>query len=332
MRKEKYSIYNRTLLSAFACLCLALTGCPSTSTYPPVLLPDPVEKDLVGPNTPVEVTISVLSNDSPGKYQTNYSEAYGTSIQPAFNENSWNHIEVATQPSVGQASVSGEAILYKNPGIAGTFSFRYQAFTQFDSIGLTNNVSAGYETVTVVVKDPTANATANYDEFTQSSIDSSFPLDVLHNDDNVAPSTVITATTQPTNGSVSISSDRKSLIFNQSATGTGNFTYTLTGGSTADVKVTTYLWQATIISNNSKVYGVIFKANARVVASLKSDSQSPVVYIQTDGVSTMYTAEPSSIISGSPLRLDNVISGRGLVRIFFDELHSPPLYSVSGPN
>lgn len=332
MRREKFSIYKRMLLSAFACLCLALTGCPDPA-YPTVLRPDPVDKDLVGPNMPVEVTIPVLSNDSPGKFQSNYAETYGnSSIQPAFNDNTWDHIEVASQPSVGQASVSGSEIIYKNPGTGGTFSFRYQAFTQYDSIGLTKNVSAGYQTVTVVVKDPTANAVAHDNYFTQSSIDSSFPLDVLHNDDNVAPSTVITATTQPTNGSVSISSDGKSLTFNQSSAGTGTFTYTITGGSTAEVKVTTYLWQATIISNNSKVYGVIFKANARVVASLKSDSQSQVVYIQTDGVSTMYTAEPSSIISGSPFRLDNVISGRGLVRIFFDELHSPPLYSVSGPN
>ncbi|MFC7676432.1 Ig-like domain-containing protein [Mycolicibacterium sp. GCM10028919] len=158
------------------------------------------------------VTIAVLGNDT---------DANGNPLT----------VTGVTQATNGTTTFTASGVTYTpNANYYGTDSFAYTA---------SDGAVTGTATVTVTVIQRFDDLVAVNDTVAVAEDSGTTVIDVLANDTDIdlGPKT-ITAVTQPTNGSVTVTGTTVSYIPNANFNGTDTFAYTVNGGPTATVTVT----------------------------------------------------------------------------------------------
>ncbi len=311
------------------------TGCPSTPGHRASrVVDDTVELHTNGGLT--SITIGVVSNDDPGtsSIATPILAEDGTIVAHDIQvyDLGWDHIELKQQPSRGSAVVNNMNIVYTSNGTSGTDSFEYTAFTQLGE--------AGSAEVTVYMLELGDNL-AVADGPISLPPGPGMYIDVLKND--VGDNLEIISTTAARFGSVSIVSNpggipgAPKILYSrgggQYASGTDDFTYTITGGSQATVSVVFNGFAEGVFVNSSDSVSVLFKVDASNVVELGSGAVPLVLrpaqgdlgrYQKRDAAATVtVVAETIPPLPGTPVQWTGQIGFDD--RIVFSDSPTPTL-------
>ncbi|WP_407659994.1 Ig-like domain-containing protein [Hyalangium gracile] len=206
-------------------------------------------------------------------------------------------VTAVTQPASGTVTVSPASVTFRPAAnFNGTVSFSY---TVSDGNGGSDTA-----TVTVVVTPVNDNPTATDDSFTVAEDSVATVLDVLTND-RAAPDTgetlTVTAVTQPTNGTVTLTSGVVRFTPAANFSGTTTFQYTVSDGNggtaTATVTVTVTPANDAPTAVNDAIT-VAEDSSATVVDVLANDSFAPDVGETLTVVSVTQPANGTATLTG----------------------------------
>ncbi len=331
-RSVSMKIIALLLMAGFASIT---AGCQASPTLRSSrVVDDTVELHTDGSMT--TITIGVVSNDDPGTsaIATPILDELGATIAHDFKvyDLAWDHIELKQQPSRGTAVVNNMNIVYTSNGTSGTDSFEYTAFTQLGE--------AGSAEVTVHMLELGDNV-AVADGPISLPPGSGMYIDVLKND--VGDNLEIISTTAARFGRVSIvpnpggNSVIPKILYirggDQFASGTDEFTYTITGGSQATVSVVFNGFAEGVFLNTSDSVSVLFKVDASNVVELGSGGVPLVLrpqqgdwgrYQKRDAAATVTVfAETIPPLPGTPVQWTGQIGFDD--RIVFSDSPTPTL-------
>ena len=266
-------------------------------------------------------------------------------VEPEQAKNWGLGVEIKKPPSSGTAVVVGANSVYTNNGDKDSDSFEYTAYTQLGD--------AGSATVNIQMLAPGSNLARSDGPYSLPP-GGGLLIDVLKNDLGTGPfgtELEIVSVTEPTLGRVEIDPNADGRFpripkiwysrgnAGQYESGIFEFTYTITGGSTASVTVVIKGFDYCGFVNRSENVHVQFKVDATSVTDGTANGRPLVLrpqegglgaYLKRDAVAPVtIVAETIPALPGTPVQWTGQLGFND--RIIFNEFPTPTL-TKENPN